>query len=61
MLNEETSSEARDVTKVTLAPDFNDGLFADFASVLVRPDGYVAHLRSVDLCSARRRSDYLGA
>jgi hypothetical protein len=33
---------------VSLAPGANDGLLGKFASMLVRPDGYVAHLRAAD-------------
>jgi hypothetical protein len=33
---------------VSLAPGANDGLFGKFASMLVRPDGYLAHVRAVD-------------
>jgi len=33
---------------VSLAPGANDGLPGKFASMLVRPDGYVAHVRAVD-------------
>jgi len=33
------------MTVVALAPGANDRLFASFASVLVRPDGYLAHVR----------------
>jgi hypothetical protein len=33
------------VTVVALAPSANEGMFASFISVLVRPDGYLAHVR----------------
>jgi hypothetical protein len=33
------------ITDVNLAPHANDGLLANFASVLVRPDGYLADVR----------------
>jgi 2-polyprenyl-6-methoxyphenol hydroxylase-like FAD-dependent oxidoreductase len=33
---------------VSLATGANDGLLGKFASMLVRPDGYVAHVRAVD-------------
>ena len=33
------------ITNVNLAPGANDGLLANFASVLVRPDGYLAHVQ----------------
>jgi len=29
---------------ISLAPGANDGLLGKFASMLVRPDGYVAHV-----------------
>ena len=28
-----------------MAPEANDGLLANFASALVRPDGYLAHVQ----------------
>jgi hypothetical protein len=33
---------------VSLAPGANDGLLGKLASMLVRPDGYVAHVRAID-------------
>ena len=33
---------------VSLAPGANDGLLGKFASTLVRPDGYLAHVSAVD-------------
>jgi hypothetical protein len=33
---------------VSLAPSANDGLLGKFASMLVRPDGYLAHVSAVD-------------
>ena len=33
------------MTVVALAPGANEGLFVNFTSVLVRPDGYLAHVR----------------
>lgn len=33
---------------VSLAPGANDGLLGKFASMLVRPDGYLAHVSAVD-------------
>ena len=39
------SSDAEWITSVNLAPGANDGLLANFASVLVRPDGYLAHVQ----------------
>jgi len=33
------------VTVVALGPGANEGMFASFISVLVRPDGYLAHVR----------------
>jgi 2-polyprenyl-6-methoxyphenol hydroxylase-like FAD-dependent oxidoreductase len=44
----EISSNAGAIVRVDLAPDADEGLLADFASVLVRPDGYLAHVRPVD-------------
>ena len=41
----ETSSDARWITNINLAPGANDRLLANFASVLVRSDGYLAHVQ----------------
>jgi len=41
--DEAVTSDA--TTVVALAPGANEGLFASFASVLARPDGYLAHVR----------------
>jgi 2-polyprenyl-6-methoxyphenol hydroxylase-like FAD-dependent oxidoreductase len=46
--DEESSLDAGAVTNVNLAPGANDGLFANLASILVRPDGYLAHVRPTD-------------
>jgi 2-polyprenyl-6-methoxyphenol hydroxylase-like FAD-dependent oxidoreductase len=43
--HKETSSSAEWITSVKLAPGANDGSLANFAAVLVRPDGYLAHVR----------------
>ena len=43
-----TLSKAKWITSVNLAPEGNDGLLASFASVLVRPDGYLAHVRPAE-------------
>ena len=43
--DKETLSNAEWITSVDLAAECNDGLLANFASVLVRPDGYLAHVR----------------
>jgi hypothetical protein len=43
--DKDTFSNAEWITSVNLAPEGNDGLLANFASVLVRPDGYLAHVR----------------
>jgi len=43
--DKETLSNPESITSVNLAPEGNDGLLANFASVLVRPDGYLAHVR----------------
>jgi 2-polyprenyl-6-methoxyphenol hydroxylase-like FAD-dependent oxidoreductase len=40
-----TLSHPMSITSVNLAPGGNDGLLANLASVLVRPDGYLAHVR----------------
>jgi 2-polyprenyl-6-methoxyphenol hydroxylase-like FAD-dependent oxidoreductase len=44
----ETLSNAEGITNVNLAPEGNDGLLANFASVLVRPDGYLGHVRPAE-------------
>jgi len=44
------------MTIVALAPGANDGLFANFASVLVRPDGYLAHVRPADDAHAAEKA-----
>jgi hypothetical protein len=49
----ETVSNEEWVTSVNLAPEGNDGLLANFASVLVRPDGYLAHVRPDEISSSR--------
>ncbi|WMT76508.1 FAD-dependent oxidoreductase [Bradyrhizobium sp. Ash2021] len=49
----ETLSNAEWITNVNLAPEGNDGLLANFASVLVRPDGYLAHVRPDDISLSR--------
>ena len=43
-----TLSNAEWITSVNLASEGNDGLLAGFASVLVRPDGYLAHVRPAE-------------
>jgi len=43
--HKETLSNAEWITSVNLAPEGNDGLLANFVSALVRPDGYLAHVR----------------
>jgi 2-polyprenyl-6-methoxyphenol hydroxylase-like FAD-dependent oxidoreductase len=48
----ETLSNAKWITSVNLAPEGNDGLLPNFASVLVRPDGYLAHVRPAHDASA---------
>jgi hypothetical protein len=37
--------DASTIIVVSLAPGGHGGLFAGFASVLVHPDGYLAHVR----------------
>ena len=51
----ETLSNAKWITSVNLAPEGNDGLLANFASVLVRPDGYLAHVRPAHDASAAEK------
>jgi hypothetical protein len=46
---ESNATPVRDaINIVSLAPGANDGLLGKFASMLVRPDGYLAHVRAVD-------------
>jgi 2-polyprenyl-6-methoxyphenol hydroxylase-like FAD-dependent oxidoreductase len=56
----ETLSNAEWITDVNLAPEGYDGLVANFASVLVRPDGYLAHVRPGEISSSRGRQVELG-
>lgn len=42
------NSDAKWITNVDLAPRARGGLLANLASVLVRPDGYLAHVRPAD-------------
>lgn len=51
--DKETFGNAEWITSVKLAPKGNEALLADFASVLVRPDGYVAHVRPREITSSR--------
>ena len=44
-----TFSHPMSITSVNLAPEGNDGLLANLASVLVRPDGYLAHVRPAEV------------
>lgn len=50
--DKETLSNAEWITSVNLAPEGNDGLLANFASVLVRPDGHLAHVRPGEISSS---------
>jgi 2-polyprenyl-6-methoxyphenol hydroxylase-like FAD-dependent oxidoreductase len=43
--DKETTSDAEWIKNVKLAPGANDGLLANFGSALVRPDGYLGHVR----------------
>ena len=43
-----TLSHPMSTTSVNLAREGNDGLLANLASVLVRPDGYLAHVRNAE-------------
>jgi 2-polyprenyl-6-methoxyphenol hydroxylase-like FAD-dependent oxidoreductase len=58
--DKETLSNAERITSVNLAPEGNDRLLANFASVLVRPDGYLAHVRPGEIPSSRGRLVELG-
>ena len=49
------TSDVREATIVTLAPDANDGVFARFASLLLRPDGYVAFVHPADTASSMEK------
>jgi FAD binding domain len=51
--DKETLSNAEWITSVNLAPEGNDGLLANFTSVLVRPDGHLAHVRPGEISSSR--------
>jgi hypothetical protein len=46
--DKDTLSNAEWIKSVNLAPGANDGLLATFAAVLVRPDGYLAHVRPAE-------------
>jgi 2-polyprenyl-6-methoxyphenol hydroxylase-like FAD-dependent oxidoreductase len=46
--DKETSSDAEWIKSVDLGPGANDGLLANLASLLVRPDGYLAHVRPAE-------------
>jgi hypothetical protein len=58
--DKETLSNGERITSVNLAPEGNDRLLATFASVLVRPDGYLAHVRPGEISSSRGRLVELG-
>ena len=49
--DEGAPSDMDAMTTIHLALGANDGLLANFASVLVRPDGHLAHVRPADACS----------
>jgi 2-polyprenyl-6-methoxyphenol hydroxylase-like FAD-dependent oxidoreductase len=51
--DKESLPNAERITSVNLAPEGNDGLLADLASALVRPDGYLAHVRAGEISSSR--------
>jgi 2-polyprenyl-6-methoxyphenol hydroxylase-like FAD-dependent oxidoreductase len=57
--DKKTSSDLEAIRSINLAPDANDGLLANFASVLVRPDGYLAHVRPADTARRAHFSDFL--
>jgi hypothetical protein len=44
--NTEAPPSAEWITSIYLAPEFHPALPADVSSVLVRPDGYLAHVKS---------------
>lgn len=46
--DQEISSDMGNIHHVSLAPGANHGPLADFAAVLVRPDGYLAHVHPID-------------
>jgi 2-polyprenyl-6-methoxyphenol hydroxylase-like FAD-dependent oxidoreductase len=50
--DKESLPNAEWIRSVNLAPEGNDGLLANFASVLVRPDGYLAHVRAGEISSS---------
>ena len=51
--DKESFPNAEWIRSVNLAPEGNDGLFANFASVLVRPDGHLACVRAGEVSSSR--------
>ena len=52
----ETLSDTSVITAVNVAYSGNDGLLANFASVLVRPDGYLAHVRPANDAPAAEKT-----
>jgi 2-polyprenyl-6-methoxyphenol hydroxylase-like FAD-dependent oxidoreductase len=52
----ETSADTSDVTSVNLAPVENNALLANLASVLVRPDGYLAQVHPVGEANRSEKS-----
>jgi 2-polyprenyl-6-methoxyphenol hydroxylase-like FAD-dependent oxidoreductase len=55
--DEMIASNAGAMTIVALAPGANDGLFANLASVLVRPDGHLAHVRPATDARGAEKAD----
>jgi 2-polyprenyl-6-methoxyphenol hydroxylase-like FAD-dependent oxidoreductase len=51
--DKESLPNAEWITSINLAPGSNHGLLASLASVLVRPDGYLAHVRPGEISSSR--------
>jgi 2-polyprenyl-6-methoxyphenol hydroxylase-like FAD-dependent oxidoreductase len=58
--DKESTPSAEWITSVNLAREGNVGPLTNFASMLVRPDGYLAHVRSGELSSSRSRQMELG-
>jgi hypothetical protein len=52
----ETSFDTSTIRVANLAPSAKDGRLANFASVLVRPDGYLAHVRPASHASPAEKA-----
>jgi hypothetical protein len=57
--DQKASSDLNAITSINSAPGADDGLLANFASVLVRPDGHLAHVRPADTARRPHFSDCL--